>query len=94
MGQWQLGPVIFREELRYYREVNMLETVELHTAVQTLSEDGRKFTLSTEFRSPENELLARVEVDGAWLNLTTRRVTALPPEALSRLLPAAPPSQN
>lgn len=85
MGEWNIGPVIFREELRYFRELHSNDTITLRAKLMNASEDGRKFSFQTEFLLPDGTLAATVDVDGAWFNIVTRRVTAPPPEALEML---------
>lgn len=85
LTQAGLGPVIFREETVYHREVRFGEPIDVDFAVTQLSLDGRKFTFRHQFRNGDGEVVAAVTLDGAWLDLETRRLTK-PPEALSRIL--------
>ena len=81
----RVGPVIFRDELEYFRELRLLEPVRVTLVMEGLSEDCGKFRMRNEFFRADGELAARVTSSGAWLDLEKRRLTA-PPEDLARVL--------
>jgi acyl-CoA thioester hydrolase len=83
----RFGPVIFRDEVDYLRELRMLESVRVTLALAGLSEDGMRFRLRDEFFAPDGKLAARVTITGAWLDLDARKLT-VPPEALAAALSA------
>jgi acyl-CoA thioester hydrolase len=78
----RLGPVIFRDEVEYLRELRLLDSVTVTLALAGLSQDGQRFRLRNEFFVAEGKLAARVTSTGGWLNLATRKLTA-PPQALA-----------
>lgn len=78
MEQQQVAPVLFREELLYKAELRMGEefTVDLR---RTAGDDRRKFHFAQRIvRARDGALAATVEVEGAWMDLGTRRVTEAP----------------
>jgi len=81
----RVGPVIFRDELDYFRELRLLESVRVTLVMSALSDDSAKFRMRNEFFRADGELAARVTSSGAWLDLEKRRLTA-PPEDLARVL--------
>ena len=81
----KIGPVILRDELEYFRELRLLETVTVTLATVGLSADGSRFCLRNEFFRDGDRLAARVTSTGGWLDLAARRLTA-PPDALRELL--------
>ena len=81
----QVGPVILRDTLEYYRELHLLEEVEVRLALLGLSEDGSHFRMRNDFRRLEGQKIARVESTGGWLDLRARRLTAPPAELLAVL---------
>lgn len=75
----QVGPVIFNENLQYLKEVRAGETVRVDVRVSGLSEDSRKWKMRHQvIRLSDNKVSAIVEVQGAWLSLTTRKITPAP----------------
>jgi acyl-CoA thioester hydrolase len=95
MAEWGIGPVLFREESKYYREIRATDVVTLRAKLMNASADGRKFSFQTEFILTSGTLAATVDVDGAWFDVATRRITAPPAEALALLPPpqANPPTE-
>ena len=88
----QVGPVILRDTLEYYRELHLLEEVEVRLALLGLSEDGSHFRMRNDFRRLEGQSgqkIARVESTGGWLDLRARKLTA-PPEELRAVLHGMP----
>ena len=81
----RIGPVIFRDELEYFRELRLLDSVRVTLVMEGLSDDCGKFRMRNEYFRADGELAARVTSSGAWLDLEKRRLTA-PPEDLARVL--------
>ena len=85
----KLGPVIRKDEVEYFKEIRLLETVRVTLLMAGLSVDGSRFLIRNEFWCEEGKLAARVTSAGGWLDLSVRKL-ALPPETLLtalRLLP-------
>jgi acyl-CoA thioester hydrolase len=75
-----IGPILFREEARFYRELKAEDELIVDVRLCGLSEDYRKWSMRHEIHRGK-ELCATIELDGAWLDLKTRRI-APPPAAL------------
>jgi len=87
-----IGPVVRKDELEYYREINLHETVTVTYAALAMSPDGARFTLENEIFNAAGERAAVVRSTGGWLDLRARKLVA-PPPALAdamRLVPRAP----
>ena len=65
----RIGPVIMRETLEYFAEVNLLEPVTVTLLLQAMAEDGSRFEIRNEFYKDERKLAARVTSAGGWLDL-------------------------
>src|SRR5690349_14759213 len=78
----QYGPVIFREEITYFKEIRMLETIRTTFHVSKLSEDGGRFTLVNVLLKEGDVKAAELITDGAWFNLQTRKLMAPPAKLL------------
>ncbi len=83
----RVGPVIFRDEVDYLRELRLLDSVRVTLALCGLSEDGSRFRLRDELFAADGTLAARVTTTGAWLNLATRKLIA-PPAPIADALAA------
>lgn len=81
----RIGPVIQKEELEYFREVNLLEEITVTYAGAGLSEDGSRFIVRNEFFRADGKLIARVTSTGGWLDLTARKLIIPPIELLNAM---------
>ena len=82
-----IGPVVRRDEVDYYRELRMLQSVRVSLLIGGLSDDASRFRLVNEFRREDGELCARLTSEGGWLDLKARKLVA-PPEKLAQTLQA------
>ena len=76
-----IGPVVRKDELEYFREVGLHDTVTVTYAVRAMSADGARFVLENEIWSAAGERAATVRSTGGWLDLRARQLVA-PPTAL------------
>ena len=74
-----MGPIVFKDETRYVREVNLLDEIAVSLYVGGLSVDGSKFTLVNRLHRDE-VLVADIISWGAWFHLEQRKVVAPPPK--------------
>lgn len=81
----QIGPVIRKDEIEYFREIRLLEDLRVSLALAGLSEDGSRFLLRNEFWRGGEQLTARVTSAGGWLDLSLRKLAAPPPALLAAL---------
>lgn len=76
-----LGPVMRKDELEYFHEVGLHDTVTVTYAVLAMSPDGARFVVENEIWSAAGERAATVRSTGGWLDLRARKLVA-PPAAL------------
>ena len=87
-----IGPVVKTDELEYFREINLHETVTVTHAALAMSADGARFTLENEIWSAAGERAAVVRSTGGWLDLRARKLVTPPPPLMDamRKVPRAP----
>ena len=76
-----VGPVIRKDEVEYFREVGLHETITVTYAVLAMSADGARFVVENEIWNARGDLAATVRSTGGWLDLRERKLVA-PPSAL------------
>jgi acyl-CoA thioester hydrolase len=81
----KVGPVIIKDALEYFREVNLLDELKVTLAVAGLSEDGSRWLMRNEFFRPDDKPAARVSSVGSWLDLAVRKLVPAPPKLLEAL---------
>ncbi|MBL8514193.1 MAG: thioesterase family protein [Betaproteobacteria bacterium] len=89
MARQRIGPVIRKDEIEYFRELHMLQTVRVTLQLAGMSQDGSRFNLVNELFRPDNALAARIVTTGGWFDLKARTLIA-PPEALAKALSTLP----
>src|SRR6478752_1506602 len=80
-----IGPVVRKEELEYFREVGLHDTVTVTYAALAMSADGARFVIENEIWSASGERAATVRSTGGWLDLRARKLVAPPPALLAAL---------
>ena len=84
-----IGPVVRKDELEYFREIGLHETVIVTHAVLGMSPDGSRFQIQNEIWSSSGERAAVVRSTGGWLDLRARKLI-VPPRELFEVFQRAP----
>lgn len=77
----KIGPVVMKDEVEYFKEVGLQQSIRVTYALAGHAEDGSRFLLRHEIFRPDGALSARVTSAGGWLHLAERKLIA-PPAAL------------
>jgi acyl-CoA thioester hydrolase len=78
-----LGPVVRRDEVDYYKEIGLHETVTVTYAVARMTTDGARFVIENEIWSAMGERAATIRSTGGWLDLRARKLVAPNPQLLA-----------
>jgi acyl-CoA thioester hydrolase len=81
----KIGPIITKDEIEYFREVNLLDELTVNLVIAGLSEDGSRWLMCNEFFRPDGKLAATVTSMGGWLDLSARRIVPAPEKLLEAL---------
>lgn len=93
MQEHHIGPIIFREECLFKKEINFGDEVTITLKLHRLSEDYRKWTMAHELLLSNDTLAAEITVDGAWMDTKIRKVVS-PPEVFKKGFDAIPKTGN
>ncbi len=80
-----LGPVLFREETIFRREIRLGEDIRVEVFLKGISENGERFKFYHKICKEDGSLAAEVEIYGAWLDLKKRKLTSPPDQVLLTL---------
>ncbi len=80
LAKFNVGPVVFYEHIYYFKEVFYGKPVRVSLEVSGLSEDRKFFEFKHNFYDHKGRNFAQCEMMGAWMNLETRKLIALPEE--------------
>lgn len=81
-----IGPIIFSEQIYYFKESFLGETIDVGLLVSGLSENGMFFKFEHNFYNKEGKHLATCDVIGSWIDLKKRKLTTLPKEFHDKLM--------
>lgn len=74
-----IGPILFREELIYYREILLDEYIQVQVFLTKYNKTNSRFSFQHDiYRISDGIKCATILVDGAWLDLEQRKLTRIP----------------
>jgi len=88
-----LGPVLLTEETKFLREIRQGEKLRVDVELLGLSEDGRYWNMRHHLYKNDDKLSAVIKVEGAWIDLKTRKIKEPPREITEHFL-ALPKSED
>ena len=91
--QNQIGPILFREECVFKREVRFHDKVEIDLRLQKCRKDGSRWTMVHQLWKNETSLSAIITVDGAWIDLVNRKL-AIPPAIIMNAFNTIPKTED
>lgn len=77
----KIGPVVMKDEVEYYKEIQLLEEFRVTLSLAGFAADGSRFLMRNEFWLKNGKLATRVSSAGGWLDLSSRKLV-IPPAAL------------
>jgi acyl-CoA thioester hydrolase len=89
MEQLQLGPMLFREEALFKREIKLEDKLTVDVELVKATADFIKWSMRHHFTQEDGTVAAIIQVDGAWVDLTKRKLAA-PNDFISSIFRAFP----
>lgn len=89
MMKHHFGPIIFREECVFKREIIFGDAVSVNVKLAKVSTDFGKWTMVHEIYKNAETLAALITIDGAWMDTVARKLT-VPPQEVINLFDIAP----
>jgi acyl-CoA thioester hydrolase len=81
----RFGPVILRDEIEYFKEMYLLDSIRITFLGAGLSDDASRFKIRNEFFREDGKLAARLNTIGGWLDLDKRKLL-VPPKELAEAM--------
>lgn len=91
--EMSIGPVLFREETKFLREVRMNEEITVDLVLLKARKDASKWSFRQTIYKESGEVSAIIEVDGAWLDLKKRKII-IPPQEIQDMIGKTPKSEE
>jgi len=93
MQQLRFGPILFREECIFRKEIKLGDEVKIDLSLTRSRKDFSRWSIQHQITKNGDILCAVLTVDGAWINVVERKL-ASPPEQVHQVFSKMPASQN
>jgi acyl-CoA thioester hydrolase len=93
LEKMQVGPILFREEAIFRREVRLDDIVTINVALFKATADMSRWSLRHEFKHVDGTLATTIQVDGAWMDLEKRKLT-VPSDYIFQVFDSIPKSED
>jgi acyl-CoA thioester hydrolase len=74
LEELKIGPILFREEAIFKREIKLEDDVAITVELLKSTEDYSRWSLRHHFMKSDGTLAAILNLDGAWLDLEKRKL--------------------
>ena len=94
MKEQGFGPILFREECVFKKEIHLSDKITLHTRLAKRNADASRWTIQHEFTAADNKSCALLTVDGAWIDTRQRKLLSPIPKFVTDVFDAFPIVEN
>lgn len=91
--QFNMGPILFREECRFRREIRMGDSIAIDLELVNARRDFSRWTIQHSIWKSSSVEAARLTVEGAFIDLHLRKL-AIPPSLAQIVFEQMPRSSN
>lgn len=85
LARLMIGPILFSEHTKFMREVGMNDSITVDIRVASMRKDASRWKIVHQVFRSDGILSAVITVEGAWMDLNTRKLTIPPPEILGMI---------
>jgi len=93
MQELHFGPILFREEAVFRREIKMADKISIDLEVTKSRRDFSRWSIRHQIFKNETTLAAIINIDGAWLNTVERKLLT-PPEQIIQVFDKMPKAEG
>lgn len=93
MEELRIGPILFREEAIFKREIKSGDKVTIDVELVKTTPDFSRWSLRHRLVKEDGTLAAAITIDGAWMDIDKRKLTA-PQEFIQKIFDAFPKSED
>ena len=73
-----IGPILFEENTKFIREISIGDDITVEVLLKGVSDKGERFKFRHIIYRGDGKMAAEIEVFGAWLDLSLRKLTSPP----------------
>ena len=93
LEELKIGPILFREECVFRREIKLEDIITLDIELVRAKHDFTRWSLMHNFHKEDGAIAAKISVDGAWMDIEKRKLT-VPPAFVQEIFAQFPHSEN
>lgn len=88
-----VGPILFREECLFKKEIRFGDEVTVFVELSAASTNFSKWSMRHRILIGADKLAAQITVDGAWMDINKRKLT-VPPKVITDVFENAPRAED
>ena len=93
LEELMIGPVLFREEALFKREIMFEDSISIDVEVVRARQDFARWSLRHHFTKADGTVAAIINIDGAWIDLAKRKL-AVPGDFITHVFEQFPKSSD
>ena len=93
LEELQIGPILFREEAIFRREIRLEDEITIDVALVRATPNYSRWSFRHNFVKSDGGLAATINIDAAWIDLNKRKLT-VPGEFVQSMLEKCPRSED
>jgi acyl-CoA thioester hydrolase len=93
MAKNHFGPILFREECIFKKEIRLGDTITIDLQLLKAREDQGRWSIQHKIVKNGGVVAAVITVDGAWIDVLQRKLT-VPPESVKQVFEGMPRSEQ
>ena len=93
MVKHHFGPILFREECVFKKEIRMGDVITIDVELLKTRPDFSRWTIQHTIRKNGDETAAILTVDGAWMDVLQRKLT-VPPDTVNHVFEKMPKAEH
>ena len=90
MQAQHFGPVLFREECVFKKEIHLGDVITISTCMAKMRHDGSRFTIQHLFTNEGGKRCALLTIDGAWIDTKLRKLLHPIPPVITEVMNVFP----
>ena len=94
MMQLNIGPVLFREECSFRKEIHFGDNISIDLQLEKSTTNFSRWTMKHQLFRDETTLCATITIDGAWIDTSIRKLTAIPEAFFFKAIDMIPKTEN
>lgn len=93
MQELKFGPILFREECVFRREIRSGDAIKMNLQLIRSKQDFSRWSIQHQITKADGTLCAVLTVDGAWMDVVRRKLSS-PPEKVHEVFNRMPKSES